>query len=342
MKVKEGILPEGFRLLARIDEARAAIAHILEEGYDHWIINFSGGKDSTATVVVTLEMALECIGEIRRIDVVYADTMLEIPSIKQYALSFLSSLQTISRLTDLPLHCHVVLPRIEERYWVYLLGRGYPPPHQRFRWCTRRLKVQPIEDKLKQFTRPNRTSIITGVRFGESKDRDKRLVRSCTRGGECGQGLWMQYSRRLEATYLAPLVDWSDCDVWDFLLLFAPSLGYPTAQLERVYNGRETRFGCWMCTVVRQDKAMEKTIAQAEWSYLAPLAELRNHVWEVTRPIGTRELRADGRPGRLQHWMRESLLKDLLHTERQAGVSLITADEVEIIEQMWRKEGHYE
>jgi DNA sulfur modification protein DndC len=332
----------GVRVLARINEAKAALSHMLENGYDHWIVAFSGGKDSTSAVVIALETALEHPGDVQRIDVVYADTMIEIPTIHQYALSFLNSLRSLPRLEGLPLYCHVVRPAVDQRFWVLLLGRGYPPPHQKFRWCTRRLKIDPVEHRLKDFIQPNRTVIVTGVRFGESKQRDNRLMQSCRRGGECGQGLWFQYSSRLQAGYLAPLIDWKDCDVWDFLLFIAPDLGYQTSELARIYNGHQTRFGCWMCTVVKQDKAMEKTIAQPEWSHLAPLAEFRKHVWEATRDAETRLLREDGRPGRLRHEMRKTLLERLLTVQKEVGFQLISTEEIQAIRNTWRKEGYHE
>lgn len=338
----EALPNDGLRVLTRMNEAKAALSHVLENGYDHWIVTFSGGKDSTTAVVIALETAIEYLTEVKRIDVIYADTMIEIPTIHQYALAFLENLRGLPRLKSLPLHCHVALPVVEQRFWVRLLGKGYPPPHQRFRWCTRRLKIEPVENRLKRFVRHDRTVIVTGVRFGESKDRDRRLLQSCSRGGECGQGLWFQYSSRLKAGYLAPLIDWGNCDVWDFLSLIAPCFGYPTAELNHIYNGHETRFGCWMCTVVRQDKAMDKTIAQPEWSHLAPLAAFRKYLWEVTRPTETRQPREDGRPGRLRHEVRRALLERLLAIQREVGFDLISAEELQTIKKIWKEEGYHE
>ena len=333
-----GIPKQGLRVLAKINQTKIALNYVLEKGYNHWIITFSGGKDSTAAVVTSLETALEHHRSLRRIDVIYADTQLEIPTIHKYALSFLNHLSRFFRLKKLPLHCHIVLPRVENRFWVLMLGKGYPPPHQRFRWCTRRLKIEPVEDKLRRFIQPDKTAIITGVRFGESKNRDKGLAMSCKRGGECGQGLWFQYSNRLKAGYLAPLIDWNDCDVWDYLLLVAPSVGYPTAGLDKVYNGRETRFGCWMCTVVKQDRAMEKTIAQPDWNHLAPLAEFRKYVWQITRSIESRRLRSDGQPGGLNHKVRKALLERLMEVQAEVGIELVSKDEAYAIKHMWKEE----
>src|SRR5208337_4460920 len=112
------------------------------------------------------------------------------------------------RLSKLPIHCHIVKPKLEDRFWVNVLGKGYPPPHQRFRWCTNRLKIRPCEYGLRKHIIKGKTAIITGVRFGESHSRDQRLNASCVRGGECGQGIWFEKSNRLGVGYLAPIINW--------------------------------------------------------------------------------------------------------------------------------------
>lgn len=329
----------GDRLILRLKECAATLESTLKRGFDHWIITFSGGKDSTTSLIVALETASQRGLSVRRIDVIYSDTLIEIPVIREYALYFLRFLEEFERVAQLPLYCHIVQPALEERFWVCLLGKGYPPPHQQFRWCTRRLKIEPVEAALKFHIRPNRTAILTGVRFGESVNRDLRLNHSCRRGGECGQGAWFQYSSRLQAAYLAPIVYWKECDVWDFLNFLAPGWGYPTHLLEKkVYNGRETRFGCWMCTVVRQDKTMEKITALPEWAHLRPLLEFRQRVKDVTKSVESRILRPDGKPGKLSLETRRKLLDELLSLQSSIKMKLISEEEVALIQKLWEDE----
>lgn len=325
-------------LVRRFNQAKRALFHILGQGYRSWVVAFSGGKDSTAALVVTLEAALEARGEVRRIDVAYADTLLEIPPMHDHALSFMEDLAMSGKLRHLPVYFHVFRPRLEQRFWVLLLGKGYPPPHQRFRWCTRRLKIEPVADALRELIGTSPAAVITGVRFGESRERDRRLATSCSRGGECGQGLWMQHSHRLNAIYVAPILRWKDCDVWDFLTLIAPDMGYPTAVLEEIYEGRDTRFGCWMCTVIRQDRAMERTVKRPGCESLRLLQQFRQYVWMVTRDPATRETRTDGRPGRLRLAVRQHLLQTLMEVQRRVGFMLIHPDEVAYIRMLWAKE----
>jgi DNA sulfur modification protein DndC len=330
----------GTRFMARFREAMLVLHHFAaHRGYKHWIITFSGGKDSTTTLVIALEAALNHLDLVERIDVVYSDTGIEIPVIRQYALDFLGHLRCSQRVARLPLHCHVVYPAIEKSFWVCLLGKGYPPPHQRFRWCTRRLKIEPVEEALKAFIQPDKSIVLTGVRFGESQSRDGRLNYSCNRGGECGQGIWFQYNSRLSAGYLAPIAYWRECDVWDFLNFYAPDLGYPTQHLETsVYNGRETRFGCWMCTVVRQDKTMEKITLMPQWAHLRPLLEFRQHVKAISNSPNSRILRPDGKPGRLKLSVRQHLLDELLQLQNQLGMNIISYEEIVTIKELWQKE----
>ncbi len=141
---------------------------------------YSGGKDSTATTVLTLEW-WKRKGKPVEIHVVYADTGLEIPTLHAQALAFL---EAVKRLHP-GVHVHTARPRPEESFWVQIIGKGYPPPHNRFRWCTRRLKIAPM-DRLVQ-SLPGKKAILTGVRFGESDAqdqvrRDKAMARALENG----------------------------------------------------------------------------------------------------------------------------------------------------------------
>jgi DNA sulfur modification protein DndC len=326
----------GPRYMVRFQESKSIILSYALRGYDHWIITFSGGKDSTTALIVALETALQYDNLVRRIDIVYSDTLVEIPVIRKFALEFLDHLSNIGRLAPLPLHVHVVYPELANRFWVCMLGKGYPPPHQRFRWCTRRLKIEPVESALRQMITPKRTLIITGVRYGESQGRDKRLRISCSRGGECGQGVWFEQSQRLQIGYLAPIVEWTDCDVWDFVNFFSPMIGYLTEKLEtEIYNGRGTRFGCWMCSVVKHDKAMEKITSTPEWSHLRPMLDFRQWAISIARNPSFRLMRSNGLLGKLSIEARQQILGELLSLQNQLGLTLISNEELDLIHALW-------
>lgn len=324
-------------LFEKIQESFHSFEYLINKGYDNWIITFSGGKDSSTTLVLALEYIIQNPDKVKRIDVVYSDTLVEIPSIHDFAKSILTFLDVFSKEHNLNLYTHLTVPDYKDRFWVKVLGFGYPPPHQKFRWCTDRLKIKPTEQKLKKYFIKDKTAILTGVRYGESKSRDLRLSTSCSRGGECGQGLWFQKSDNLGVSYLAPIINWTSCEVWDYIAGFAPDKGYPIKELLNVYNGHETRFGCWMCTVVKQDKAMARTIEQEKWKHLKPLAEFRNFLWDYTRNPNTRIKRKDGYVGKLRLNTRKYLLKKLLFIQKDVKLQLISKSEIKYIHKIWNK-----
>jgi 3'-phosphoadenosine 5'-phosphosulfate sulfotransferase (PAPS reductase)/FAD synthetase len=45
--------------------------------------------------------------------------------------------------------CQVVLPEMADRFFVYMFGRGVPPPSNTFRWCTSQIKIEPMLAALK-------------------------------------------------------------------------------------------------------------------------------------------------------------------------------------------------
>ncbi|MCE5277166.1 MAG: phosphoadenosine phosphosulfate reductase family protein [Planctomycetaceae bacterium] len=150
---------------------------------DHWAFAWSGGKDSTAALTFVIAMMEKgLIPRPQSITVLQADTRLEI-------LPLMISAQAIAaELRDRGIEHHVVVPELDQRFFVYMFGRGVPPPKNRFRWCTSQLKIKPMEAKLRQLARDKGTKFltITGVRQGESAHRDGTIAMSCgVDGAEC-------------------------------------------------------------------------------------------------------------------------------------------------------------
>lgn len=260
------------------------------EFYKHWAIAFSGGKDSTATVTLVAHL-LETgrISKPESITVLYADTRQELPPLHTAAMNIMGELRQRGFDT------RVVLPELDQRYFVYMLGRGVPPPSNTFRWCTPKLKVMSMERELEALRqeRGEKFLMLTGVRIGESAARDQRISMSCTKdGGECGQGWFQQSSSNAVADTLAPIVHWRVCHVWDWLMFEAPMMGFSTDAIAKVY-GQDTaegeepmnaRTGCIGCPLVQKDAALDRVVTQPEWAYLAPLQKLRPLYWEIKKP----------------------------------------------------------
>jgi DNA sulfur modification protein DndC len=102
-------------------------------------------------------------------------------------------------------------------------------------------------------------------------------------------------------------------------------------------GSRPTRFGCWTCTVVSQEKALKRTVERPEWEHLRPLVEFRKRLWTSTRDPATR-LEVDGRPGRLNLVTRRRLLDALFDAQALAGMQLVSDPEVKMIQQLWIEE----
>ena len=244
----------------------------------HWAIAYSGGKDSSALVTVVAHLIeTGVIAKPESLTVLYADTRMEIAPLQVAAIKVMHELR--AREIDV----QVVLPELDDRFMVYMLGRGVPPPKNRFRWCTSQIKIEPMMKALQSLR--DRTGekvlMLTGVRLGESAQRDARIILSCSRdGAECGQGWFQEATPEAVADTLAPILHWRVCHVWAWLTAHAPDIGFPTLPIAVAYGGSEAaevnaRTGCVGCPLASKDTALQAVVRQPEWAYLAPLMRLK-------------------------------------------------------------------
>jgi DNA sulfur modification protein DndC len=320
-------------LQALFEKSQRAFDEIASRHFPRWVVTFSGGKDSTLTALLAADYLSQIGGERPRLDVVYSDTLMEIPAMRKAAGSFLRYMRQFSKEHDLPIQVRIVRPKVEDRYWVRMIGKGYPPPKPKFRWCTRRLKITPAAP----FVNTGKpTAVLTGVRYGESAQRTGRLVASCTNGGECGQDYWAARGPRgSNITYFAPVIDWRTCKVWDFLHFVAPEAGWPTQDVFALYGDTSLRFGCWTCTLVRRDKTVESLIEREPGSSLEQLHEFREFIWEESKKPENRLVK-NGHLAGLTVAFRRELLSRLRELERETDRRLISDAEVSTIRSMWR------
>jgi DNA sulfur modification protein DndC len=265
--------------------------------FDHWAIAYSGGKDSSATV--TAVVYLIRTGRIKApktLTVLMSDTRMELPPLFEVAMRLLSELRAFGIKTRL------VMPPMDKRFFVYMLGRGVPPPSNTFRWCTGYLKVDPMVEALRSLRdeQGQKFLMLTGVRVGESAARDQRIAMACGKNNsECGQG-WFQESMPDDVSdTLAPLLHWRLCHVWDWLTdqHELPSHGFSTRLVAAVYGQDENlethaRTGCVGCNLASRDLALESIILRPQWSHYRPLLELRAlYAW---LKLPANRLRKDG------------------------------------------------
>lgn len=358
MKAQTALFADERLTLERSLELTAESLRAYGERYRHWAVAFSGGKDSTAALTVVWHLIQS--GRVPRpatLHVLYADTRMELPPLQ------ISALRTLGVLRAQGVQTQVVFPVIDDRFFVYMFGRGVPPPSNTFRWCTPQLKVEPMQQALTALrdATGEKVLMLTGVRVGESAARDQRIALSCGRNGaECGQGWFQETTPESIADTLAPLLHWRVCHVWDWLFCHAPEMGFETAPVASVYGfseegteaERNARTGCVGCNLASRDYTLERVIQSPKWSCLEPLLRLRPLYAELKkshkRLRKQDERRADGslvkNPGRLgpltmeaRRWGLEQVLAiqesvRQLGDDRMNGWSLINAEEQDRIQ----------
>ena len=344
-----------------------------------WVIGFSGGKDSTAVLQLVYAVLLSLPPEQRNkpVFVVSSDTRVETPVVVELLTQTMDELNEKAESQNIPLTAHVVKPEIDQSFWVNLLGKGYAAPTKAFRWCTERMKINPINafiiDKVAQF---GEVVVILGARKAESSTRAQVIAKHRIDGSRLGK-----HTSLPNAYVYTPIDDWTADEVWEYLMSGPRPWGGSNRPLLELYKGSNagecpividtstpscgnSRFGCWTCTVVTEDKAMASLVEQGE-EWMKPLLEFRNVLAETTKPerknefrnfrrrsgkvtIARRGLQVDENGDTVKkyvpgpYWMRyrrewfEQILKlqrDLFERDRE--VELISDEEIHAIRREW-------
>lgn len=344
--MKQVSLFENFRMSAE-DAIQLSIASLNEYGsrYSHWALAYSGGKDSTATLTFVVWSILSgYVQKPQTLTVLYADTRMELPPLHKSAMDLLAAIGKIDFI-----NCKVVYPDLDERFYVYMFGRGVPPPKNRFRWCTPQIKVEPMLKSLQELRTISKEKMLmlTGVRSGESAARDQRIALSCSKDtGECGQGWFQRANSDAVADTLAPLLHWRLCHVYDWLYLDSRNT-FETSGIAEIYGQEDVRTGCVGCNLVDHDTALERLIKSSKWQHLSALLELKPLYRELTKPQYRKrkleaEMRKDGmwgknpqRLGPLTMAARELGLNTVLDIQKRANVNLINQEEEARIRELW-------
>jgi DNA sulfur modification protein DndC len=265
--------------------------------HDFWSVAYSGGKDSTTLLTLTVHL-IETgrVPRPKKMFVLYGDTRLELTPLHAAATAIMRELSRRDWI-----ECRTVMAELDQRFMVYMLGRGVPPPNNNtLRWCTAQIKVEPMEGELKRLREscPDKPLMLIGVRLGESAVRDRRIALACSRNGaECGQGWYQRDLPDAICDKLSPILHWRTCLCWDWLMEsphrdFVPKHGFPTRDIAWAYGAAEEdstdeidgRTGCLGCPLATRDIAVENLIVSPKWAYLAPLLRLRPIYRELREP----------------------------------------------------------
>ena len=324
-----------------------------------WIVTFSGGKDSTCVLQLMYEMITKLPKE--KLNPTYAivsDTLVEAPNVEIYLKNIIQAINLDAKTRNLPFEILVAKPELNDEFWVNLIGKGYPSPTRTFRWCTERLKIKPMKSIVKQITDKHGSAIMTlGVRKSESQNRKRSIEKRSV--SEDGFNKHDDYPNVL---IYAPIVEWKTEDIWSYLTMQnPPPWGISHNKLFSLYtqaSGDEcqfiidknqsscggSRFGCWVCTLVNEDKSMQGFIKSGEIA-MKVLNEFRNFIKEAREnPDMRSDFKRDGRyqKGPFTSSARKEILNLLLKCEKEfkasGGNELISDEQLNLIAREWNKD----
>ncbi|MGH9327534.1 MAG: DNA phosphorothioation system sulfurtransferase DndC [Terriglobia bacterium] len=334
-------------------EIKTSLRRLYVEDERPWLVGFSGGKDSTMLASLVFHVVLSIPAEQRKkpVSVLCTDTRVEIPAIAEMIESSLDKMRKCSEQRNLNIDAALLKPIIEESFWVNIIGRGYPPPNRTFRWCTQRMKIDPVNVFVKQRLGHWGGAILhLGARRAESSTRAQTMA-----GREARNGL--RRHPDLPRVWVAnPIEFLSTEDVWAYLLQRPNPWGGDNRSLYKLYasasNGEcpiqidtstpscgNSRFGCWTCTVVERDKASEGLLASGD-ERMEKLIEFRETLLFYRDPANNkrdnRRVNGNNGPGPLLISSRRELLAKLLALQEETGLQLISPEELLLIQQMWK------
>lgn len=186
-----------------------------------WVVAYSGGKDSTATLQLVLETLAELPAQASRgLHVVASDTRVESPNISAYVLASLARIREHAGGSGVPVHTHLVTPEADSGFWVNLIGRGYPPPTRWFRWCTSKMKIKPVRATIQRIADEfgqGSVLLLLGSRRAESTHRGRRMDAR----EKSSRGL-NPHHEIPNALVLAPIAHWTNDQVWECLSQHRP------------------------------------------------------------------------------------------------------------------------
>ena len=379
-----------------IEKAKAHVKQLYLSDEIPWVIGYSGGKDSTAVLQLVWHAMQELKAEDKchkDIHLISTDTLVENPFVSMWVEKSLARMEEASQQQNLPIYPHRLTPEVKDRFWVNLIGKGYPAPRYKFRWCTDRLKIAPSNTFIKNLVdKRGEAILVLGTRKAESSARAANMEHYENTESNTRKADGLTANGSLDRVWVyAPISEWTNDDVWIYLNSVANPWNFPNQDLMGMYQGAteggecplvvdkstqscgDSRFGCYVCTMVSEDKSMSAMIANDEekdWMY--PLLALRNEIDvndanrekkldKLRRDKARRDFRrmngsltvhiskhgADIVPGPYIQNFREELLQKVLQAQvavQQMGppevknLELLPLEELEEIRRIWVEE----
>jgi DNA sulfur modification protein DndC len=376
------------QLVEHIQELTQEIQDLYLSDSIPWIVGISWGKDSS-TILQLIWTAIEGLPieqRHKKIYVMTTDTLVENPIVSAWVDRSMKILIVAAKEKSMPFEPHLLHPEVKNSFWTCLIGKGYPAPRHGFRWCTERMKIKPVNQFIRDVLRVyGETIIVLGARKSESSVRAAVLKKNEV--GRIRDRLSPNPNLANSLIY-TPIEDWRTDEVWMYLMQFPNPWGGNNQDLFTLYRGAtadnecplvvdtstascgDSRFGCWVCTLVSKDKSMEAMIQNdEEKEWLQPLLDLRNELdvyddhdkRDFRRIYGKVELferkskdKKDETevipiPGPYTKFWREHWLRQVLSAQVQIrqtapadmrDIELITTEELGEIRRIWLEEKH--
>ena len=347
----------------------------MEVVYKHdnrpWIIGYSGGKDSSLLVSLVIETISRIPEEqrIKDIFIVSSDTGVENPIVQKYMHSSSQKINEFSKNNKFNIKAEIIYPEVKKTYWTFVVGLGYPTPEPPgFRWCTDRLKINPMNKYTqKLIDKYGEVILLLGVRKAESSLRNRSIS-----SREIDGKILVPHTDFKNAFVYNPLTEIKNERVWEYLLKNdgKSSWGVDMKYLFSLYQGEDmgeeqsvigqvdnskipvtgnSRFGCWCCTIVKEDKSLQKFIDNGS-TVLIPLRDFRNWLVSIRQNPDYRDnKRRNGKVyqkkngefgfGPFTLCARYEILKRLLHLQKETKFELISIEELKVIDTLWDLEG---
>ena len=298
-----------------VSVAKEAIVREYRSSSSPWVIGYSGGKDSTCVLQLVWDAIIELPVEKRhkKIYVVSSDTLVETPSVVNRIDQTLQLIHEASEKNDMPVEVKKVTPKVEETFWVNMIGKGYPAPYNNFRWCTDRMKIQPTTGFITDTISKNgEIMLLLGARKSESSTRGQVMSNRNEQ-----RSYISRHNEIPNAMVFTPIEDWNADDVWTYIISSSPPWGGDNKELVTMYRNAQSgecplvidkstpscgggRFGCWTCTVVQRDRSMEAMIDNGE-DWMQPMLDFRDWLVTTQEPENKYKIREHRRrTGRVQ------------------------------------------
>lgn len=340
-----------------------------------WIIGFSGGKDSTVLLMLTWSAMQELKEEgktlYRRVYVVCNDTMVENPIIEEYVSTVLLKISEAARDQSLPIQVETTTPQLEDTFWCCVIGKGYPVPNNSFRFCTEKMKIKPTSKFITdQVVADGEAIVLVGTRLAESQQRERSIRRHEIKGHRLSK-----HPLNPNTFTYAPIKELMLEEVWWVINALPSPWGFDNEILFKIYldasaddyecptvvtddshrSCGQSRFGCWICTVVKEDKSMSSLIKNG-MNWMKPLLDYRDRLVEnrnlsdlrcTTRRNGQVAVDETGHNlGNYTMEYRIQMLRELLETQKivqdsHSSVKLITSQELIAIQVIWFRDGNF-